>query len=112
MANISNIYIDQGSDYSSVVTVTTANGLPLDLTGYTGKSQVRKSYSSSLAYTFTCDVIDAAAGKIRISMVAAYTETIPPGRWLYDVEITQTSSGKRKRVVEGIATVTPQITQI
>lgn len=112
MANISNLYIDQGSDYSTIITVQSASGLPLNLTGYTVASQMRKSFSSSTAYNFTSEVYDAAAGQIRISLTAAGTEAIAPGRWLYDVEITQTSTGKKKRVVEGLVTITPQITRV
>lgn len=112
MANISNLYIDQGSDYSSIITVKSSTGAALDLTGYTAKSQIRKSYSSSLAYSFECEVTDAVNGKLRISITAANTEQIAPGRWLYDVEITQTSTNRKKRVVEGIVTITPQITKV
>ena len=111
MANISNLYIDQGSDFSSVITVKAVSGLPLDLTGFTVASQIRKSFSSSAFHTFACEVLDATTGRIRISISASATEAIVPGRWLYDVEITQTSTGKKKRVVEGIVTVTPQITR-
>lgn len=112
MATIGNLYVDQGSDYSSVVTVTTPAGTPLNLTGYTAKSQMRKSYSSSVSFTFTCLITEPTAGKIRLELTAAQSELIPAGRWLYDVEITETSTNKRRRVVEGIVTVTPQITQI
>lgn len=111
MANISNLYIDQGSDYSTTVTVMSATGLPLNLAGYTAKAQMRKSFSSSLAYDFTCEILNAEHGQIRVTISAAANELIPPGRWLYDVEITQTSTGKKKRVVEGVVTVTPQITR-
>lgn len=112
MATTSNLYIDQGSDYSSIVTVTTPTGLPLNLTGYIAKSQMRKSFSSSVYFNFTCSIPEPASGKIKLDLTAAQSELIPAGRWLYDVEITETATNKRKRVVEGIATVTPQITQI
>jgi hypothetical protein len=82
------------------------------LTGYTVKSQIRKSYSSSVAYNFTATVYDAIAGKVRIQLTNTQSEAIPPGRYLYDIEITQTSTGTKTRVIEGIVTVTPQITQI
>lgn len=111
MATISNIYLDQGADYSSIITLTASNNLPLDLTDYTVDSQMRKSYSSSQYYTFTCTVVDAQEGKIRLQMPAATSENIKPGRWLYDIEITHTE-GARKRVVEGVVVVTPQITRI
>lgn len=111
MATISNLYIDAGSTYSNIITVTSSNGQPLNLTGYTVASQLRKSYQSSQAFTFTATVNDAAQGKIRLQLTNGQSEAIPAGRWLYDVEITS-PAGNKTRVVEGIATVNPQITQI
>ena len=111
MATISNLYVDAGATYSNIITVTASNGQALDLTSYTVKSQMRKSYQSSTAYAFTASVYDATQGKIRLQLTAAGSEAIPAGRWLYDVEITS-PSGTKTRVIEGIVTVNPQITQI
>lgn len=110
MATISNLFIDAGSTYSNIITVTASNGQALNLSGYTVASQIRKSFQSSVAYTFTSSIHDAANGKIRLQLTATASEDIPPGRWLYDVEIT--SGATKTRVVEGIVTVSPQITQI
>lgn len=111
MATIGNLFVDAGSDYSDVITVMSVGGAPLDLTGHTVKSQMRKSYNSSQAFDFTANIITPQQGRITLSLTAAQSELIPAGRWLYDVEITNTSTLARKRVVEGIVTVTPQITQ-
>lgn len=111
MATIANLFVDAGSTYSNIITVSASNGAPLNLTDYTVKSQMRKSYSSSVAYDFTASIFDPATGKVRLQLTAAQSEAIPPGRWLYDVEITSLS-GTKTRVVEGIVTVTPQITKI
>jgi hypothetical protein len=111
MATVANIFIDQGSDYSNIVTVTASNGQPLDLTGFTVASQMRKSYSSSVAYNFSASILSASLGRVRLQLTATQSEAIPPGRYLYDVEITSPGSSKT-RVVEGIATITPQITQV
>lgn len=111
MAQISNLFVDQGSDYSSIVTVASGSGAPLNLANFIVKSQMRKSYGASLAYDFTAEVFDAPTGRIRLRLSAAQSEEIPAGRYLYDVEITS-PAGAKKRVVEGIVTVTPQITQI
>ena len=72
---------------------------------------MRKSYQSSTFYVFTASVYDAPTGKIRLQLTPTQSEAIPAGRWLYDVEITSTT-GAKTRVVEGIVTVNPQITQI
>jgi len=111
MATISNLFVDAGSDYSNIITVSSTNGQPLNLTGYSVASQMRKSYSSSTAYAFAASVYDAANGKVRLQLSASNSSAIPAGRWLYDVEITS-PSGTKTRVVEGIVTITPQITQI
>jgi hypothetical protein len=111
MATISNLYVDAGATYSNIITVSATNGQALNLTGYTVASQIRKSYSSSQAFNFNASVYDAALGKIRLQLSPGQSESIPSGRWLYDVEITS-PSGSKTRVVEGIVTVNPQITQI
>jgi hypothetical protein len=110
MATISNLYVDQGSTYSNIITVTASNGQALDLSGYSVASQMRKSYQSSTYHSFTATVYDAANGKIRLQLTDEQSGAIPAGRWLYDVEIESTS-GARTRVVQGIVTVQPQITR-
>jgi hypothetical protein len=110
MATISNLYVDAGSTYSNIITLAASNGQPLNLTGYTVASQMRKSFQSSTSYSFTATVYDAIAGKIRLTLTDEQSALIPAGRWLYDVEITS-SSGVTSRVVEGVVIVSPQITQ-
>lgn len=111
MATISNLFVDAGANYSNIITVTASNGQPLDLTGYSVASQMRKSYQSSIAYAFTASIYNALTGKVRLQLDSDDSSLIPAGRWLYDVEITS-PSGTKTRVVEGIVTVNPQITQI
>lgn len=111
MATVSNLYVDAGTNYSNIITVAATTGQALDLSGYTVASQMRKSYGSSTAYNFSASVYDAANGKVRLQLTPTQSEAIPAGRWLYDVEITS-PAGNKTRVVEGIVTVNPQITQI
>jgi hypothetical protein len=111
MATISNLYVDAGATYSNIITVTASNGQALNLSGYSVAAQMRKSYQSSVAYNFTSTIYIASQGKVRLQLSAEQSEQIPPGRWLYDVEITS-PTGFITRVVEGIVTVNPQITKI
>jgi hypothetical protein len=111
MATVSNLFVDAGASYSNIISVAASNGQALDLTGYTVASQMRKSYSSSTAYNFTASVYGTTTGKVRLQLTPEQSSLIPAGRWLYDVEITS-PSGTKTRVVEGIVTVAPQITQI
>jgi hypothetical protein len=110
MATISNLFVDAGSDYSNIITVSATNGQALNLTGYTVASQMRKSYGSTTVYSFAPSLYDAVNGKVRLQLSASTSSSIPAGRWLYDVEITS-PSGTKTRVVEGIVTITPEITR-
>ena len=111
MASISNLFVDSGSDYSNIITIASSTGAALDLTNYTVASQMRKSYGSSTYYAFTASVYDAVNGKIRLQLTADQSSAIPSGRYLYDIEITNTVSEARTRVLEGTVIVTPEITK-
>lgn len=111
MATITNLYIDQGSTFNSIVTLKNQNGTLMNLTGYTVKSQFRKSYQSSQAYTITVTLYEAANGKVKLHMDADYLSTVKAGRYLYDIEITS-PIGEKLRVLEGIIVITPEITQV
>lgn len=111
MATTANLFVDSGSDYSNIITIASSTGGALDLSNYTVKSQMRKSYGSSTYYDFTASVYDAVTGKIRLQITAANTSLIPAGRYLYDIEITNTNTSAKTRVLEGIVVVTPEITK-
>jgi len=107
-----NIIIDQGTDYTTVLSVTNDDGTPTDLIGYEAVGQIRKHYNSStVAATFTISFsVDRSDGLLTASINREATSQIPAGRYVYDIELTSTGD-KRSRLVEGIATVTPQVTR-
>lgn len=109
MAIKAHITIDQGATYSTSIDVTDDNGDPVDLTGYTGVAQMRKHYTSSNSHSFTVDVL-SGSGTVTLSMNATTTANITAGRYVYDCELTD-GSGTVSRLVEGIVTVTPQVTR-
>lgn len=113
MAAKANIIIDQGADFSTIITASDDVGNPVNLTGYTGVAHVRKNYASNLFYEFIVDFPSPATqGQVRLRMSRDYTDSIPPGRYVYDVEITSPAPlDERTRLVEGIVTVTPSVTR-
>lgn len=108
MAAKVNIVIDQGTTFNTTYTIHNNVDEPIDFTGYTANSQIRKSYSSSNAITFAVTL--NTVGEVLLSMNAATSGTITAGRYVYDVEV-QDNTGVRSRIVEGIVTVTPQVTK-
>ena len=111
MATISNLYIDQGTTYSAIITLTNQDGSVMNLDGYTVKSQFRKSYQSSTAVSFVASVYNAAAGQVRLELAPETTTNIKAGRYLYDIEVTS-GTNEKLRVLEGIVVITPEITKI
>ena len=111
MAVLSNLSVDQGSDFSAEVVVEDSSGDVANLSGYTGAGQIRKTYSSSTATNFVVVVTNAAGGLLTLSLANGVTNGMKAGRYVYDVEITETSSGEKTRVVEGQLTINPGVTQ-
>lgn len=112
MAAISNLYIDAGSTFNAIVTVRGNDGNVLNLTGFSVASQIRKSPSSTTAYSLNATIFDAITGKVKISLPAAVSSSMKPGRYMYDIEITAPDNVQKLRAVEGLVIITPEITKI
>ena len=112
MATIANLKVDQGADFATTINLNNLDGTDFNLTGYTVASQMAKSYASTTKTTITASITDAATGAIQLSLTNAQTGALAQGRYVYDVEITQTSGGAKTRVIEGQITVFPQVTSI
>lgn len=109
---VNNITVDTGSNFFRDFYLDNADGTPLDLTGYTGKSEVRKHPDSvGAAATFTVSFIDRTNGRFRLSLDRYVTEKIKPGRYSYDVLFTD-SSNQKSIVLEGMFNARPDYTPI
>jgi hypothetical protein len=108
MAAKVNLVIDQGTTFNATFNVLNTNDNPIDFTSYTITSQMRKSYLSSNAYSFT--TAGSNTGSLTLSMSSNTTTAIWPGRYVYDVDVVDLF-GNRSRIVEGIVTVTPEVTR-
>lgn len=109
MALKANLQIDQGSTYNTTLSLTDSNDEAMDLTGYTGASQMRKHFTSSNSVSFDV-TLGGTSGSVILSLSANSTANVVAGRYVYDVEITS-PSGVVTRVVEGLVTVTPNVTR-
>jgi hypothetical protein len=85
--------------------------MPKNLNGYNVRSQLRKSYYSTNAVEFIITMLDAPNGSIELKLEADTTSNIRAGRYVYDVEIQEISTGTVTRIFEGIATVLPNVTR-
>jgi len=108
MSTTKNLTIDQGSVFYANLQYLDNSKNPISLTGYTLASQIRKSYYSANAASFSTSFIDSANGKFQVSFTSTQTGLIKPGRYVYDVEATLGSS--TIRMFEGEVVITPGVT--
>jgi hypothetical protein len=111
MAAHADIILDQGTTFNTTLNLTDDNGQPIDLTGYNVLSQIRRWYTSSNSISFAATIPQPNNGIIQLSLDANATAGMYYGRYVYDV-ITLSSANVITRVVEGILTVTPEVTQL
>jgi hypothetical protein len=104
------LLIEQGATFSTVVNVVDSAGAAVNLSGYSASSQMRKSYYATSYTIITPTITGNANGEITLSMTAANTANLTPGRQVFDLLITS-PNGTKTRVIEGIVVVSPGVTQ-
>jgi hypothetical protein len=110
VAAFTEILMEQGASFSTTVNVEDTAGSAVNLTNYIASSQMRKSYYSTSYNTISSVVTGNANGEITLTMSAANTASLTPGRYVFDLVITSPTTIKT-RVVEGVIVVTPGVTQ-
>lgn len=114
------LVITQGTDFKLQATMTDENGLPIDLTGASVRSQIRKNYKDgkdagiSAEYT----AIDAANGVYQLlfkggdtsKLLAGDTKDSPESEHYWDAELVS-SGGLVDPIWHGTVKVVKQITK-
>lgn len=109
MADKVNLQIDQGSTFFiDFIVKNYSTDTTVDLSSYTGAGQIRRTYSSSNSVPISVNVF--ANGTVRAGLSANQTQSLLPEQYVYDIEI-QNNAGEITRIVEGIITITPEVTK-
>jgi len=110
LAAVTNLVVYQGSDFQNTFFVTNDNGSQFNLTGFSGECLIKKHYSSSSSTTMQVNINPQEnSGSVTIALTNSVTASMTPGRYVYDVVLTD-SSGIKSRVLEGILTVVEGVT--
>ena len=102
--------INAGQNWMADINLMNTNGSTRDITGHTLASQIRRHYKSVNATTILVEVLDAPTGNIKLSLTDAQTTALIGGKYLYDVEMTDTE-GIKERIIQGVITVRPEVTK-
>ena len=103
---------EQGADFEFVWSWEDSAGVKVDLSNYAIKMQVRKNYGGTLIVEFSDTngriTVDSNED-VTLALTAAETTNLPPGKYVYDLEITSGAS-KVHRLLEGEFVITPEVT--
>lgn len=112
MATKYNIQIDQGSTFSHNFVLKDASNAIIDISGYSSRGQIRAEYDDAAAdINLTTLITDGPGGTVNISLTASQTKDLTAQRYVYDVELINTSDGSVTRVVQGNVTIYPEATK-
>jgi len=110
------ITIEQGATFQMPITWTTGVvPTPVNLTGYTARMQVRKTYASTTAVlSLTTEnggiTLGGALGTIDILASATQTAAIAIKSGVYDLELVS-GGGIVTRLLQGAVEITPEVTR-
>lgn len=98
--------IDIGTDLEHTFSVNNATSYSLNT--FTATAGMKRHQYSSNVISLTCS-INASANTLTLRMNHVESANLNPGRYIYDVKMTNTSNVVI-RLVEGIITVNPAVT--
>jgi hypothetical protein len=111
MSAYANIFVDQGTDFSSVLNIADTRSDPIDLEDFNLYGQIRRTYTSASYYNFNIDVLDGLDGSFVISLDSETTKIMKPGRYVYDIFARSVDGSLQYKLVEGSLEVIPSVTR-
>jgi hypothetical protein len=98
-----NIVIHKGTYFEETFSLTSEDGLGLNLTNSSAVARLRKYPTAKDYYSFST-TLTIADSTVKISMASTITSSLPSGRCYYDL-LLNSSAGVLSKVVEGNALV-------
>lgn len=110
-AAYTNLYMEQGADYSTTIVLDDVYGNVYNLANYSASSQMRKSYYSANSTAIFNTSINVGQGSITLALPANATINIAAGKYVYDAIIVDTVHNVTTRILEGTIEVSPAVTR-
>jgi len=105
-----NLTITRGDTEVVVVNITSDGSTPVDITGRTYRSQIRRTKDSgTIAAQLNCTITNAANGKVQAVLSAGDSATLPTGTSFWDFE--ETNGSVVTTILAGTVTVLADVTR-
>jgi hypothetical protein len=114
--NVYDILVDQGATLLRSIGLKSSAKAVVTLTGYTAIMQIRETIASTTTILLLTSSnggleINASAGTVLIVITPAQTAALTPGKYVYDLELTETSTGIVTKIIQGNLTVRAEVTK-
>lgn len=115
--NVYDILVDQGATLLRSIALKNAAKNIVTLDGYTGVMEVRylKTETTEVVLTLTTEnggvQINSSAGSVLIVAAPTQTAALDPGKYVYDLELIETSTGIVTKIIQGNLTVRAEVTK-
>ena len=105
------LVIDQGTSFVLDITIK-EGGTVKNLTGYSARAQMHSTKTaSSVAGSFTCSIPTPSNGVVKMELTPSTSSAMAAGSYFYDLEIHTSGDAIVKRIIEGKATLTQEVTR-
>jgi hypothetical protein len=109
MPTRANIYVDQGTDFSTFLNLSNESGI-YDITTQQFECDVRKIFSTTSIFSPTFIVEPGGeTGVVEMVISADATANVEPGKYQYD--IVMLSGNTKEKILEGLMFILPTITR-
>lgn len=110
-----NLEIQQAADYNKTFIWKNSDGTPKDLTGWTGRMQIRKGVGGEVVFDTNLVaqslIIGTTDGTVTLRITAENNSAFPQsGSLAYDIRLVDTL-GSAKRFIKGVVSIDPAITR-
>jgi hypothetical protein len=110
-----NIVLERGAKFEFTVRARNQDGTAMDLTGYSGKLQIRPTSSSDDVYLEATSAngriaIDGATGTVAVTVGADITGPMTWQSGVYDLIVSDSASNVR-RIAKGFAYLSPEVSR-
>jgi hypothetical protein len=114
--NVYEIIADQGATFSRQLSLKSSAKRPVTINNTIGRMKITDRKDKSIVFLYLTTEnsmisINGSLGTINLEISASDMSDIPAGKYTYDLEIEEVSTGIITRIVHGNFTVRPEVTR-
>lgn len=111
MTTQANLYVDQGTDYTIDLVLTTNSGVEYPTANRSFFCSIKKLYSSVASANAEVTSLSSANNTISLYIDPTTTVDLDPGKYTYDV-VMVTDSGTKSKILEGLMIIISTNTRV